>query len=127
MSLSLRPPISLLTAAALALGQLSPMIAEAAPISRADYEACQAKDDNALRAAVVTIATEAITNGTKGLDYKVLVAEQWRVHNLDQIINNRVDIAVGEVTCVSCWSVWFCLLVFCVSSLFLWLSLFALP
>jgi hypothetical protein len=104
VSLSLRPPISLLTAAALALGQLSPMIAEAAPISRADYEACQAKDDNALRAAVVTIATEAITNGTKGLDYKVLVAEQWRVHNLDQIINNRVDIAVGEVTSETSWS-----------------------
>ncbi len=84
------------------LGPLSPLVvplpAWADPINRADYEACQAKDDNALKAAVVAITTQAITNGTKSIDYKVLVADQWRQRNLDQIIDNRVDIAVGEVT-----------------------------
>ncbi len=104
MTFSLRPPISLLTAAAVALGQFSTIAATADPISRADYEACQAKDDNALKAAVVTIATDAITNGTKSLDYNVLVADQWRQRNLDQIIDNRVDIAVGEVTNETSWS-----------------------
>ena len=104
MTVSLRLPISLLTAAAMALGQLSPLAAVADPISRADYEACQAKDDNALRAAVVAIATDAITNGTKSIDYKVLVADQWRQRNLDQIIDTRVDIAIAEVTNETSWS-----------------------
>ncbi len=104
MTVSLRLPISLLTAAAMALGQLSALAALADPISRADYEACQAKDDNALRAAVVAIATDAITNGTKSIDYKVLVADQWRQRNLDQIIDTRVDIAIAEVTNETSWS-----------------------
>lgn len=104
MTFSLRPPISLLSAAALAFGQLSPIAAIAEPISRADYEACQAKDDDALRAAVVRLATDAITNGTKSIDYKVLVTDQWRQRNLDQIIDNRVDIAIAEVTSETSWS-----------------------
>lgn len=104
MTVSLRLPVSLLTAAAMALVQLSPLVAAAEPISRADYEACQAKDDNALRAAIVTIATDAITNGTKSIDYKVLVADQWRQRNLDQIIDTRVDIAIGEITNETSWS-----------------------
>lgn len=104
MTVSLRLPVSLLTAGAMALVQLSPLVAAAEPISRADYEACQAKDDNALRAAIVTIATDAITNGTKSIDYKVLVADQWRQRNLDQIIDTRVDIAVGEITNETSWS-----------------------
>jgi hypothetical protein len=104
VTVSLRLPISLLTAAAMALGQLSALAALADPISRADYEACQAKDDNALRAAIVAIATDAITNGTKSIDYKVLVADQWRQRNLDQIIDTRVDIAIAEVTNETSWS-----------------------
>jgi hypothetical protein len=104
VTVSLRLQISLLTAAAVALGQLPASVAFADPISRADYEACQAKDDNALRAAVVTIAMDAITNGTKSIDYKVLVADQWRQRNLDQIIDTRVDIAIAEVTNETSWS-----------------------
>ncbi|WP_156150661.1 hypothetical protein [Hyphomicrobium sp. 99] len=104
MTVSLRLPVSLLTAAAMVLCQLPLRTAVAEPISRADYEACQAKDDAALRAAVVTIATDAITNGTKSIDYKALVADQWRQRNLDQIIDNRVDIAVAEITSETSWS-----------------------
>jgi hypothetical protein len=104
VTFSLRPSISLITAAALALGQFSQLTASAEPITRADYEACQAKDDDALKAAVVTIATEAITNGTKSIDYSALVASQWRQRNLDQIIDSRVDIAIAEVTSETSWS-----------------------
>lgn len=104
MSFSLRPPLSLLTAAAVAVGQFSSVAAFAEPISRADYEACQAKDDNALRSAVTTIVAEAIRNGTKSIDYKVLVADQWRRRNLDQVIDARVDLAIAEVTNETSWS-----------------------
>lgn len=104
MTVFLRLPVSLLTATAMILCQIPPRIAVAEPISRADYEACQAKDDAALRAAVIGIATDAIKNGTKSIDYKVLVADQWRQRNLDQIIDSRVDIAVAEITNETSWS-----------------------
>ncbi|CAA2142662.1 hypothetical protein [Hyphomicrobium sp. ghe19] len=104
MTVSLRLPVSLLTAAALVLCQLPLPTAVADPISRADYEACQAKDDGALKAAVIAIATDAISNGTKSIDYKALVADQWRQRNLDQIIDSRVDIAVAEITNETSWS-----------------------
>ena len=101
---SLRLPVSLLTAAAIVVCQVPMRFAFAQPASRADYEACQAKDDAALKAAVVTIATDALTNGTKTIDYKALVADQWRQRNLDQIIDSRVDIAVAEITSETSWS-----------------------
>ncbi|RUO97332.1 hypothetical protein [Hyphomicrobium sp.] len=104
MAFSFRSPFTLLTAAAVISGQIVSLSAFAQPISRAEYEACQAKDDNALRTAVVAIATDALTNGTRSLDYRALVAEQWRVRNLDQIIDTRVDIAISDVTNETSWS-----------------------
>jgi hypothetical protein len=101
---SLRLPISLIVAAAVVSSQvLLPAIAAEA-ISRADYDACQARDDAGLRSAVVTIATDAITNGTKSIDYKALVADQWRAKNLDQVIDSQVDAAIQAVTSETSWS-----------------------
>jgi hypothetical protein len=101
---SLRLPISLIVAAAVVSSQvLLPAIAAEA-ISRADYDACQARDDAGLRSAVVTIATDAITNGTKSIDYKALVADQWRAKNLDQVIDIQVDAAIQAVTSETSWS-----------------------
>jgi len=98
-----RSAIALLVCIAVASSQLSiPTIA--AEISRAEYEACQARDDAGLRTAVIAIATDAITNGTKTIDYGALVDTQWRERNLDQIIDNRVDIAVTEITNETSWT-----------------------
>lgn len=103
MIFSPRSAIALLVCIAVASSQLSlPTIA--AEISRAEYEACQARDDAGLRTAVVAIATDAITNGTKTIDYGALVDTQWRERNLDQIIDNRVDIAVTEITNETSWT-----------------------
>ncbi len=103
MIFSPRSAIALLVCIAVASSQLSiPTIA--AEISRAEYEACQARDDAGLRTAVIAIATDAITNGTKTIDYGALVDTQWRERNLDQIIDNRVDIAVTEITNETSWT-----------------------
>lgn len=103
MIFSPRSATALLVCIAVASSQLSrPTIA--AEISRAEYEACQARDDAGLRTAVVAIATDAITNGTKTIDYGALVDAQWRERNLDQIIDNRVDIAVTEITNETSWT-----------------------
>ncbi|MBA2125853.1 hypothetical protein DLM45_06385 [Hyphomicrobium methylovorum] len=104
MTFALRFPITVLSLAALLSSQLPIAAVLAAPISRGDYEACQARDDAGLKAAVTTIVADAITNGTKSIDYRALVAEQWRIRNLDQVIDTRVDIAVAEVTNETSWT-----------------------
>jgi hypothetical protein len=103
VTFSPRAAIVLITCLAITSSQLSPS-AIAAEISRAEYEACQARDDAGLKAAVIAIATDTITNGTKTIDYKALVDQQWRERNLDQIIDNRVDIAVTEITNETSWT-----------------------
>jgi hypothetical protein len=102
---SLRLAISLLVTVALLSSQTLPAgAASPQPVSRADYEACQARDDAGLRAAIVTIATDAITSSTKNIDYKALVDEQWRENDLDQVIDKQVDSAILEVTNETSWS-----------------------
>jgi hypothetical protein len=103
VTFSPRAAIAFLISIALISSQLS-FRAVAAEISRADYEACQARDDAGLKTAVVAIATDAITNGTKTIDYGALVDTQWRERNLDQIIDNRIDIAVTEITNETSWT-----------------------
>lgn len=75
-----------------------------AELSRADYEDCQARDEDGLRAAVATVATEALKAGVSKIDYPALVADQWRRKGLDEIIAARVDIAIGEVRSETSWS-----------------------
>lgn len=103
MNFSLRAIISLVTSIAIFLSQV-PNAAVGAEMSRAEYESCQARDDAGLKSAVVTIVSDAIRNGTKTIDYKALVDDQWRQRNLDQIIDNRVDIAIAEITNETSWS-----------------------
>jgi len=103
VTFSPRAAIAFLTCIAVTSNQLSrPAIA--AEISRVEYEACQARDDAGLRTAVIAIATDAITNGTKTIDYGALVDAQWRERNLDQVIDNRIDIAVTEITNETSWT-----------------------
>lgn len=103
MNFSLRAIISLLTSIAMFSSQV-PSVAVGEEMSRAEYESCQARDDAGLKGAVVKIVTDAITKGTKTIDYKALVDEQWREGNLDQIIDSRVDIAIAEITNETSWS-----------------------
>ena len=103
MNVSLRAAISILTSIAVTSSLFSsPAIAT--EMSRAEYEACQARDDAGLRAAITTVAANAILTGTKSIDYKALVDQQWHDRNLDQVIDSRVDIAVAEITNETSWS-----------------------
>jgi hypothetical protein len=92
-----------ITLAAFLSGTILPAFS-ATELTRAQYEECQARDDNALKSTITTIATDALKDGTKTIDYRALVNEQWRLHNLDRIIDSRVDIAVDEVKSETSWS-----------------------
>jgi hypothetical protein len=97
-----RSLISSLAAFALAAGQVVP--AAAAPLSKADYEACQARDEPALRAAIQAISVRALKAGIANVDYRALVGDAWRRGGLGDIVDKRVDLAVDEVAQETSWA-----------------------
>ncbi len=93
-----------LTAMAVAVAPLASWPAHAAEkLTRADYEACQAGDEQKFRAAIESITFNALQGGVKAVDFKAVVAEEWRRGNVDEILDRRVDIAVAEVREESSW------------------------
>jgi len=80
-----------------------PSARAASAMTRAEYEACQARDENGLRAAIETITRRGVQTGLANVDYKGLVADQWRRGNIDDIIDREVDRAIAEVREESSW------------------------
>lgn len=97
-----RPFISCLTALAVSTAQIAP--AGAQPLSKADYEACQARDEQGFRAAVEAITTRALKTGIANVDYRAVVGDAWRRGNLDAVVDKQVDLAVDEVRQETSWS-----------------------
>jgi nitrogen regulatory protein PII-like uncharacterized protein len=97
-----RPAISCLTAAALLLAQV-PAGRAATPITRATYEACQAGDEQGFRRAIEALTLKGLETGLANLDYRVIVSDEWRRGNLDDIIDRQVDEAIGQVRDESSW------------------------
>jgi hypothetical protein len=94
--------ISSLAALAVAVAQVAP--AAAKPLSKADYEACQGRDEGALRTAITAISVRALKNGIAKLDYRAAVGDAWRRGNLDQIVDASVDKATDEVREETSWA-----------------------
>ncbi len=98
--------ISSLVAFAVATGQIAGQIAPAAavPLSKADYEACQARDEQAFRLAIEAITTRALKRGIANVDYRAVVGDAWRRGGLDALVDKQVDQAVEEVSQETTWA-----------------------
>jgi hypothetical protein len=72
-------------------------------LTRADYEACQARDEQGFKAAIEAISLKALQQGLATVDYQASVREQWRRLGIDDIIDQRVDAAIGEVRYETSW------------------------
>jgi hypothetical protein len=90
-------------ALAVAVLQVAPPAA-AAPLSKADYEACQARDEPALHAAIEAISIRALKAGIVNVDYRAAVGDAWRRGNFDDLVDKRVDLAVDEVRQETSWA-----------------------
>jgi len=97
-----RSAVSCLTAAAVLIAQ-APALRAQAPMTRADYEACQVQDEVAFRRAIEAITLKGLESGLAKLDYKPLVADEWRRERFDDAIDKQVDEAVGQVRDESTW------------------------
>ncbi len=98
----IRPAVSCLTAAAFLFAQV-PAARAASAMTRAEYEACQARDENGFRVAIEALTRRGLETGLANVDYKVLVADEWRRGNIDDLIDREVDRAIGEVRDESSW------------------------
>jgi hypothetical protein len=101
-------PIAIVSALAVALAGLplppsSSTAAATEPMTRADYEACQTRDESSFRSAIETIIEKALNDNISEVDFNAIVKDQWRSGNLDKIVDARVDIAVGEVRDETSW------------------------
>jgi cell division septum initiation protein DivIVA len=97
-----RSLISSLAAVAITVAQVAP--ATPAPLSKADYEACQARDEAALRGAIQAISVRGLKSGIATVDYRAVVGDAWRRGGLDDIVDKRVDLAVDEVRQQTSWA-----------------------
>jgi hypothetical protein len=99
---NVRRPIASLVTFAIVAGQIAPAAAQ--PLSKADYEACQARDETSFRSAIQAISVRALKAGIANVDYGAAVRDQWRRLGMDQIIDKRVDSAVEEVRRETSWA-----------------------
>jgi hypothetical protein len=76
----------------------------AGPVSRAEYEQCQAGDEATFRAAVARVTETALRNSLSSIDYGPIVREAWRRGNVDDVLSRQVDLAIGEVREESSWT-----------------------
>jgi len=97
----LRSFVSCVVALSLALSHLP---AAADPLSKADYEACQARDETAFRAAIEAISVRALKAGIAKVDYRAVVGDAWRRGGLDDVIDKQVDKATDEVAQETSWA-----------------------
>lgn len=92
-----RAAVSLLTCAALLIQTTaSPVLAQ--NLTKAEYEACQARDETAFRSAIDGLTHRALQTGLKKVDYAGLVSDEWRKINFDDVLDKRVDAVVADVT-----------------------------
>jgi nitrogen regulatory protein PII-like uncharacterized protein len=91
-------------AAALPRPTLAQIASSSGIMSRADYEACQARDEVGFRQAIEGLTFKGLRVGLQGVDYRAVVNEEWRRLELDQIIDKQVDVATEEVKAETSWT-----------------------
>lgn len=96
--------MSSVLALSLVVSPTAPAFAAAEALTKADYEACQSRDDAAFRAAVENITQTALKNSLASFDTKGAVADAWRANGMDETIDKRVDLAVSEVSSETSWA-----------------------
>ncbi len=95
--------ISCTVAFALAAAQVTPAFAAEA-LTKSEYEACQAREEPAFHAAIEAISIRALKTGIANVDFRAIVGDEWRRGGLDEIVDNRVDLAVAEVRQETSWA-----------------------
>lgn len=100
----LRPACTAILVLAIGARDVIPAAFAATPMTRADYEACQAADEAGFRRAIETLSLKTLQEGLKTVDYRALVDAQWRRQGMDGVLVKRVDKAIEEVRSETSWA-----------------------
>lgn len=104
--IDIRAAIAAVTASALVLTSI-PGAAWArsagTAISRAEYEACQTREEGAFHNAIEAVTTSALQRGLQGLQFRPIVEDEWRKGGFDEIMARRVDAAIEELRTETSW------------------------
>jgi hypothetical protein len=98
-----RSLVSILAATGIVLAPVAPSHA-AEVLTRAEYEACQAKDDGAFRTAIEAVTEDALKRSLATFDTPGAVRDAWRKGGVDDILDKRVDLAVSEISKETSWA-----------------------
>lgn len=98
-----RALLSSMLALSLVVTPLAPAMAAGTGLSKAEYEACQTRDESAFRATVETITQDALRKSLETFDTKAAVADAWRSNGMNETVDKRVDIAVDEIIRETSW------------------------
>lgn len=104
MVLRARAVLSSVLALSLVMSPTAPAIAAADQLTKADYEACQSRDDAAFRTAVENITQTALKKSLSSFDTKAAVTDAWRANGMDETLDKRVDLAVAEISSETSWA-----------------------
>ena len=85
-------------AAASMLAQAVLVPATARQMTKAEYEACQTRDETAFRGAIESLTQKSLQEGLAKVDYPALVSDEWRKSGFDEVLDKRIDLAVEEVS-----------------------------
>ncbi|MBU2580942.1 MAG: hypothetical protein KJ622_04400 [Alphaproteobacteria bacterium] len=77
--------------------------AHAQRVTRADIEACKSQDEAEFQRAVADVTIYSLETSIASIDYKALVADEWRKGDVGAIIDTRVDIAIKEIRAETSW------------------------
>lgn len=92
-----RAAVSLVACAAMVLqSTVAPVLAQ--KLTKAEYEACQARDEASFRTAIDNLTHRALQTGLKKVDYAGAVSDEWRKASFDDVLDKRVDAIVADVT-----------------------------
>jgi hypothetical protein len=91
--------VSAAVSLAIVATHITPAFAATPPksITRGEYEACQSGDETGFRLAVEALTAKAMQRGLATIDFKSVVAKEWRKSNIDEMLDKRIDAAVIEV------------------------------
>jgi hypothetical protein len=84
-------------------GQIAAPAARAQTLTRAQYETCQAQDEQGFRRAIEALTLKGLEAGLVSLDYGPLVADAWRRERFGDTIDTQVDVAIDQVKDESTW------------------------
>lgn len=86
--------------AALAAAMLTNAITPAAlarQMTKAEYDACQARDEASFKSAIDALTLRALQDGLSRINYATIVNDEWRKAGLDEVLDKQVDTAIAKV------------------------------